>query len=79
MYAADVDGIQIAFDESSLTTLKIVIGAILFGIALDTSLDDFRRAARRPGAAAVSRLAMAMSAARNQGAAAAHIGPKPAA
>lgn len=51
--AADVDGIQIAFDESSLTTLKIVIGAILFGIALDTSLDDFRRAARRPGAIAI--------------------------
>lgn len=51
--AADVDGIQIAFDESSLTTLKVVIGAILFGIALDTSLDDFRRAARRPGAIAI--------------------------
>ncbi|MBJ7358365.1 bile acid:sodium symporter family protein [Nocardioides sp.] len=51
--AGDVDGIRIAFEEGSLTTLKIVIGAILFGIALDTSLDDFRRAARRPGVIAI--------------------------
>lgn len=51
--AADVDSIRIAFDESSLTTLKIVIGAILFGIALDTSLEDFKLAARRPGTIAI--------------------------
>ncbi|GAB3266556.1 bile acid:sodium symporter family protein [Nocardioides dilutus] len=51
--AGDVDNIRIAFEEGSLTTLKIVIGAILFGIALDTSLDDFRRAARRPGVIAI--------------------------
>ena len=30
----DLDNVRIAFEESSLTTLKIVIGAILFGIAL---------------------------------------------
>jgi BASS family bile acid:Na+ symporter len=51
--AADVDNIKIAFDENSLTTLKIVIGAILFGIALDTSLEDFKLAARRPGTIAI--------------------------
>lgn len=51
--AGDVDNIRIAFEEGSLTTLKIVIGAILFGIALDTSLEDFRRAARRPGVIAI--------------------------
>ena len=51
--ATDVDNIKIAFDENSLTTLKIVIGAILFGIALDTSLDDFRLAAKRPGTIAI--------------------------
>jgi len=51
--AGDVDNITIAFDESSLTTLKIVIGAILFGIALDTSLDDFKLAAKRPGTIAI--------------------------
>ncbi len=45
----DVDGITIAFEEGSLTTLKIVIGAILFGIALDTTFEDFRRASPTSG------------------------------
>ncbi len=53
----DVDNITIAFDDSSLTTLKIVIGAILFGIALDTTLEDFARALRRPGTIAIGVLA----------------------
>jgi len=44
----DVDTITIAFNESSLTVLKIVIGSILFGIALDTRLEDFAAALRRP-------------------------------
>jgi BASS family bile acid:Na+ symporter len=48
MALADVDDIRIAFDESSLTTLKIVVGAILFGIALDTPLSAFADAIRRP-------------------------------
>ncbi|KHL08999.1 UNVERIFIED_CONTAM: symporter [Mumia flava] len=43
-----MDSIRISFDESSLTLLKIVIGAILFGIALDTRLSDFRTALRKP-------------------------------
>ncbi|HET7760755.1 MAG TPA: bile acid:sodium symporter family protein [Phycicoccus sp.] len=46
--ADDVDAIQIAFDESSQTLLRIVIATILFGIALDTHVQDFRAAARRP-------------------------------
>ncbi len=46
--ATDVDDIRIAFDDSSLTTLKVVIGAILFGIALDTPLSSFAAALRRP-------------------------------
>lgn len=54
---ADVDGIRIAFDESSLTTLKIVIGAILLGIALDTKVADFAAALRRPGVIAIGVLA----------------------
>ncbi|ROO90109.1 BASS family bile acid:Na+ symporter [Actinocorallia herbida] len=49
----DVDAIGIAFDEGSLTTLKIVVGAILFGIALDTKVADFAAAVRRPGAIAI--------------------------
>lgn len=54
MITADVDSVSIAFDEGSLTLLKIVIGTILFGIALDTSLDDFRAALRKPRAMAVA-------------------------
>ena len=38
---ADVDSIRIAFEEGSLTTLKIVIGAILLGVALETRPSDF--------------------------------------
>ncbi len=48
MHASDVDTIRIAFDAGSQTILRIVIGAILFGIALDTRAEDFREAARRP-------------------------------
>ncbi|MDN5892857.1 MAG: bile acid:sodium symporter family protein [Nocardioides sp.] len=54
---ADVDNIRIAFDEGSLTTLKIVIAAILFGIALDTRVTDFVAAIRRPGTIAIGVLA----------------------
>jgi BASS family bile acid:Na+ symporter len=55
--AEDVDGIRIAFDEGSLTTLMIVIGAILFGIALETRTEDFRVALRRPGTIAIGVIA----------------------
>ncbi|GGK60532.1 bile acid:sodium symporter family protein [Ornithinimicrobium pekingense] len=50
----DVDDIRIAFDEGSLTTLRIVLGLILLGVALDTRVADFRRAARRPWAILVA-------------------------
>jgi BASS family bile acid:Na+ symporter len=49
----DVDSIQIAFSEGSMTILRIAIASILFGIALDTRVEDFRRAARRPGVIAI--------------------------
>lgn len=55
--AGDVDSVRIVFEESSLTTLKVVIGAILFGIALDTRWADFAAALRRPGAIGVGILA----------------------
>lgn len=51
--AVDVDDLRIAFSDGSLTTLKIVLGAILFGIALDTPLASFRAALRRPGVIAI--------------------------
>ena len=46
----DVDDIRIAFDEGSLTTLRIVLGLILLGVALDTRVADFVRAVKRPWA-----------------------------
>lgn len=46
----DVDQIRIAFDEGSLTTLRIVLALILLGVALDTRLSDFTRALKRPWA-----------------------------
>lgn len=49
----DVDDVRIAFDEGSLTTLRIVLGLILLGVALDTRVADFRRAVQRPRAIAV--------------------------
>lgn len=49
----DVDAVRIAFDEGSLTTLKFVIAAILFGVALDTRLEDFGAALARPRAIAI--------------------------
>lgn len=53
----DVDDIKIAFDERSMVLLRIIIGCILFGIALDTTLDDFKAAAKRPGAITIGVLA----------------------
>ena len=46
--ATDLDDIKIDFDSGSLTFLKIVIALILFGVALDTKLEDFAAAIRRP-------------------------------
>jgi len=46
----DVDAIRIAFDEGSITTLRIVLALILLGVALDTRVSDFVRAARHPWA-----------------------------
>ncbi len=48
-----VDDISIAFNENSRVLLRIIIATILFGIALDTTVEDFRRAARRPKAIAI--------------------------
>lgn len=54
MLTAGVDDITIAFDESSMVILRIVIATILFGIALDTRVEDFRAALKRPGVIAIA-------------------------
>jgi bile acid:Na+ symporter, BASS family len=47
-FAADVDDIHIDFDASAITFMKIVIAMILFGVALDTKLEDFAAVLKRP-------------------------------
>ena len=49
----NVDDVRLSFDSGSLLALNVVLAAIMLGIALDTSVDDFRRALRAPKAMAV--------------------------
>ncbi|WP_370679156.1 bile acid:sodium symporter family protein [Comamonas sp. GB3 AK4-5] len=48
-----VDDIRLNFNPAALALLNGVLGFLMFGIALDTRLDDFRRVARMPWAMAV--------------------------
>ena len=43
-----VDQVQLNFDPATLTVLNILIGLIMFGVALDIRVDDFRRVLRDP-------------------------------
>ena len=43
-----VDEIRLNFNPASLAVLNGVLAFLMFGIALDTRLDDFRRVARMP-------------------------------
>lgn len=48
-----VDEIRLNFNPASLMLLNAVLAFLMFGIALDTKLEDFRRVARMPWAMAV--------------------------
>lgn len=48
-----VDEIRLNFNAASLMLLNGVLAFLMFGIALDTKLEDFRRVARMPWAMAV--------------------------
>ena len=48
-----VDEIRLNFNPASLVALNVVLGFLMFGIALDTRVADFRRVLRMPGAMAV--------------------------
>ncbi|MCK0146939.1 bile acid:sodium symporter family protein [Arenibacter sp. F26102] len=48
MTSIPLDKILIDFNEQSLWVLNIALALVMFGIALDISLDDFRRLARKP-------------------------------
>jgi len=43
-----VDQVQLNFDPATLTLLNILIGLIMFGVALDIRVDDFKRVVRDP-------------------------------
>ena len=46
----DIDQIRLNFSEESLFTLNIILGFIMYGVALELSLEDFKRVFRKPKA-----------------------------
>ncbi|GLI26212.1 symporter [Agromyces rhizosphaerae] len=44
----NIDEVMLNFTPGSLIALSVVLGLIMFGIALDTSIDDFRAVAKAP-------------------------------
>lgn len=48
-----VDEIRLNFNPASLAVLNGVLAFLMFGIALDTRIEDFRRVSRMPLAFAV--------------------------
>ncbi len=45
-----LDQVHLAFEPSSLLLLNVILGLIMFGVALDLKVDDFRRILRKPRA-----------------------------
>lgn len=43
-----VDQVQLNFDPTTLAVLNVLIGLIMFGVALDIRVDDFKRVLRDP-------------------------------
>lgn len=48
-----VDEIRLNFNPASLAVLNVVLGFLMFGIALDTRVEDFKRVAKMPWAMTV--------------------------
>ncbi len=53
MEPTTVDQVRLNFDEGSLTALNVVIGLMMFGMALDLRLEDFKRVLRSPKGPAI--------------------------
>lgn len=45
-----IDAVEIQFDQNTQLILKIILGFIIFGVALDIKVDDFRRVVKEPKA-----------------------------
>ncbi len=43
-----IDQVRLSFDESTLLLLNVLIGLIMFGVALDIRVEDFKRVVRDP-------------------------------
>ena len=56
MDAAAVDAIRLNFSPQNLVALNAVIGLMMFGMALDLTLDDFKRIIQSPKAPAIGLL-----------------------
>lgn len=52
-----IDAIELNFDPSSLMALNVILGLIMFGIALSLRVDDFRYVLKHPRAPLVGMLA----------------------
>ncbi len=48
LYLADIDALNLKFSESTQLILKIILGLIIFGVALDMRWDDFAKVWRNP-------------------------------
>lgn len=48
-----IDAVRLSFSPSTLLLLNAVIGLLMFGVALDMSVDDFKRVVRSPRAPAI--------------------------
>ncbi len=53
----DVDALRLTFEPSTLITLNVVLGLVMFGVALDLRVEDFRAVARQPRGAAIGLIA----------------------
>lgn len=45
-----IDSVRLEFDAASLLTLNVILGVLMFGVALDLRLRDFQALARAPRA-----------------------------
>ena len=48
-----VDEIKLAFNPESLKFLNIILGFVMYGVALDINLDDLKRILKSPKAPAI--------------------------
>ena len=52
----DIDQVHLSFNPQTLTLLNAVLGLVMFGVALELRVEDFRRALRTPRALALGLL-----------------------